>query len=96
MSRSVGPRGTFVVFAKRPEAGRVKTRLCPPLSPDQAADLYSEMLADVLAATAEFCAELDLTAVLSVDPPRLLPRCRRRRLPPFASCPSAEPASRNA
>lgn len=28
------------IFAKQPLAGRVKTRLCPPLSPRQAAELY--------------------------------------------------------
>jgi len=62
-------RGSLVVFAKRPEPGRVKTRLCPPLTDQQAAELYAEMLGDVLAATAAFCAELGLAAVLSVDPP---------------------------
>jgi rSAM/selenodomain-associated transferase 1 len=66
-------RGTLVVFAKRPEPGRVKTRLCPPLTPDQAAALYAEMLADVLQATADACNELELAAVLSVDPPEAGP-----------------------
>jgi hypothetical protein len=28
------------IFAKEPVAGRVKTRLCPPLTPAQAAQLY--------------------------------------------------------
>lgn len=28
------------IFAKQPLPGRVKTRLCPPLTPEQAADLY--------------------------------------------------------
>lgn len=62
-------RGHLVVFAKQPEPGRVKTRLCPPFSPEQAAAFYAEMLADVLAATAEFCAALKLAPVLAVDPP---------------------------
>jgi rSAM/selenodomain-associated transferase 1 len=39
----------LVVFAKAPEAGSVKTRLCPPLSPCQAAALAEAFLRDVLA-----------------------------------------------
>ena len=39
----------LIVFAKVPQPGAVKTRLCPPLSPEQAADLYAAMLADALA-----------------------------------------------
>jgi len=38
------------VFAKRPEPGRVKTRLSPALPADLACDLYRAMLADALAA----------------------------------------------
>ncbi len=40
-------RPLVVLFAKRPEPGRVKTRLCPPLTPDEAASLYGAMLDDV-------------------------------------------------
>jgi hypothetical protein len=39
-----------LVLAKEPVAGRVKTRLCPPCSPDQAAALAEAALADTLAA----------------------------------------------
>jgi hypothetical protein len=35
------------LFAKPVRPGRVKTRLTPPLSPDQAADLYGAFLADL-------------------------------------------------
>ena len=59
---------TIVVFAKAPQAGRVKTRMCPPLSLSQAAELYSHLLADVLAATAEIAIDLHLEAVLAVHP----------------------------
>ncbi|MHB2025967.1 MAG: TIGR04282 family arsenosugar biosynthesis glycosyltransferase [Elusimicrobiota bacterium] len=38
-----------VVFAKAPVPGRVKTRLCPPLSPGQAAQLYRAFIQDTLA-----------------------------------------------
>jgi hypothetical protein len=41
---------TIVVIAKRPVAGRVKTRLCPPLTPMQAADLAAAALADTVRA----------------------------------------------
>lgn len=36
------------IFTKLPEAGLAKTRLCPPLSPEQAAELAEAMLADVV------------------------------------------------
>ena len=38
------------MLAKAPRAGRVKTRLCPPLTPALAAALAAEALADTLAA----------------------------------------------
>ena len=44
----------LIVFAKAPEPGRVKTRLCPPLTPVQAADLYAAFLGDALDAYAQF------------------------------------------
>ncbi|PNU20376.1 hypothetical protein C2E25_07370 [Geothermobacter hydrogeniphilus] len=37
------------VFAKRPLPGRVKTRLCPPCSPEQAAALYAACLDETVA-----------------------------------------------
>ncbi|WP_174824111.1 TIGR04282 family arsenosugar biosynthesis glycosyltransferase [Pseudonocardia hydrocarbonoxydans] len=39
---------TLVVLAKAPEPGRVKTRLCPPVTPGQAADLAAAALLDTL------------------------------------------------
>jgi uncharacterized protein len=41
-----------MVIAKAPEPGRVKTRLCPPCTPAQAAALAAAALADTLAAAA--------------------------------------------
>lgn len=38
----------LLIFAKQPVPGRVKTRLSPPLSPDDAARLYDCMLADTI------------------------------------------------
>ncbi|HZB50595.1 MAG TPA: glycosyltransferase, partial [Mycobacteriales bacterium] len=40
----------LLVLAKAPVPGRVKTRLCPPCTPDQAAALAAAALADTLAA----------------------------------------------
>lgn len=43
----------LLVVAKAPVAGRVKTRLCPPFTPVQAAQLAEAALCDTLAAVAE-------------------------------------------
>jgi uncharacterized protein len=40
--------GAMMVIAKTPEAGRVKTRLCPPLSLEQACDVAWACLLDTL------------------------------------------------
>jgi uncharacterized protein len=44
----VTARLALLVLAKAPEPGRVKTRLCPPVSPAQAADLAAAALLDTL------------------------------------------------
>ncbi|MBW1991799.1 MAG: TIGR04282 family arsenosugar biosynthesis glycosyltransferase [Deltaproteobacteria bacterium] len=41
-------RALLLIFAKEPVPGQVKTRLSPPLSPAQAAELYRCFLADVM------------------------------------------------
>jgi hypothetical protein len=61
-------RGTVIVFAKVPEPGRVKTRLQPAFSAEQAAEFYAAMLSDVLEATAAFACELEITAVVAIHP----------------------------
>jgi uncharacterized protein len=42
----VPPGATLIVLAKRPVAGLVKTRLCPPCTPDEAASVAAAALAD--------------------------------------------------
>lgn len=37
-----------MVFAKAPVEGEVKTRLCPPLTPDEAASLHGSLVMDML------------------------------------------------
>jgi len=75
--------GAVVVFARRPAAGRVKTRLSPPLSPAQAAELYRAMLADVLEATAGFAERLRLAPVLAVTPPEACAELARHAPPAY-------------
>lgn len=57
----------LVVFAKVPRAGRVKTRLCPPLTPDEAAALYDAFLRDALDRYAAWGAEMGVRVRLYLD-----------------------------
>ena len=41
-------RSVVVIMAKQPAVGRTKTRLCPPLSPVEAAELYRALLDDTI------------------------------------------------
>ncbi len=47
---SAAPKPVLGIFAKEPIPGQVKTRLCPPLSPTEAAELYQVMLEETVAA----------------------------------------------
>ena len=72
-------RPALLVFAKVPEPGRVKTRLCPPLAPAQAAALYDAFLRDALDRYAALAAAPGGPAVrlhlagAAVVPPGLVP-----------------------
>ena len=44
-------RAALVIFAKAPIPGEVKTRLCPPLTPDEAATLHGSFVLDMLERT---------------------------------------------
>ncbi|HEV8539891.1 MAG TPA: TIGR04282 family arsenosugar biosynthesis glycosyltransferase [Nitrospiraceae bacterium] len=44
-------QAALIIFAKAPIPGQVKTRLCPPLTPDEAATLHGSMVLDVLERT---------------------------------------------
>jgi rSAM/selenodomain-associated transferase 1 len=72
-----------VVFAKRPAPGAVKTRMCPPLSPEQAAALYAAMLDDVLATTAAAAEEAGAATWLAVHPADALEELAARCPPGF-------------
>jgi rSAM/selenodomain-associated transferase 1 len=55
----------LIIFAKEPRPGQVKTRLCPPLSPEAAARLYQFFLQDILEEMARLP---DLSLALAYTP----------------------------
>lgn len=62
----------LLVIAKAPVPGRAKTRLCPPLRPEQAAAVAEAALADTLAAVTATAARRRVL-VLDGEPGRWLP-----------------------
>lgn len=50
----------MVIFAKAPIPGQVKTRLCPPLTPDEAATLHGSLVLDTLERTKTAAGKLKL------------------------------------
>ena len=64
---------SLLVIAKAPVPGRVKTRLCPPCSPAEAAELAAAALADTLAAGARSRRARRRVLVLDGDPGGWIP-----------------------
>jgi glycosyltransferase A (GT-A) superfamily protein (DUF2064 family) len=62
----------LLVLAKEPRPGWVKTRLCPPCSPGEAAELAAASLADTLAA-ARLCGAGEVVLALDGQPGEWLP-----------------------
>jgi len=62
-------RAQLLVLAKTPAPGRVKTRLCPPYTPEQAARIAAAALADTLDSVA---ARRDTAADLSGGKPQAI------------------------
>ncbi len=54
------PHAALVIFAKAPIPGEVKTRLCPPLTPDEAATLHGSFVLDMLERSKTAVAKLKL------------------------------------
>ena len=54
------PHAALVIFAKAPIPGEVKTRLCPPLTPDEAATLHGSFVLDMLERSTTAVAKLKL------------------------------------
>lgn len=76
--RETSPGGVLVLFAKEPTPGKVKTRMTPPFSPQQAAELYDGLLMDTLAASQSMAQDHGLHFVLAIDPPESLEAFRAR------------------
>ena len=57
MTARRAPERRLLVFGKRPEPGRTKTRLAPDLGEEAAATLYAAFLADTLAAARAVCGD---------------------------------------
>ena len=56
----LAPHTALVIFAKAPIPGEVKTRLCPPLTPDEAATLHGSFVLDMLERSKLAVAKLQL------------------------------------
>ena len=59
-SRHQGVDSALVIFAKAPIPGEVNTRLCPPLTPDEAATLHGSFVLDMLERSKTAVAKLKL------------------------------------
>ncbi len=59
----------LTIITKTPEAGRVKTRLCPPCTPQQAADVAAAALADTIEAVDQLVGTgaIDVRRVMLLD-----------------------------
>lgn len=53
-------QAALAIFAKAPVPGQVKTRLCPPLTPDEAATLHGSFVLDTLERTQTAATKLKL------------------------------------
>ncbi len=66
-------QNALAVFAKAPIAGQVKTRLCPPLTCEEAAELYRCFLIDTVSRAATLA---DVHIFLAITPPQSTPLFR--------------------
>ena len=67
------PLTALLVMAKEPIAGRTKTRLTPPLTPEEAADLYACMLRDTVNAVREAAQVTAFTPFIAYYPEEARP-----------------------
>jgi uncharacterized protein len=71
MTAGDASRVAVAIMAKAPRAGEVKTRLCPPLSPAEAAELYCCFLRDKIAQVRTLPAASPVIAFTPADSRRL-------------------------
>ena len=83
-------RGWLVIFAKTPAPGQVKTRLSPPFSPVEAAELYRCLLLDALDESSLAATELECDAVIAVDPAGAAMEIVSHAPPGFRAIPQGE------
>ncbi|MDQ6616950.1 MAG: DUF2064 domain-containing protein [Actinomycetota bacterium] len=69
----MNPLRHLLVMAKSPVPGQVKTRLCPPCSPEEAAEVAAAALADTLDAVAACRADRKILALAGEPGPWLPP-----------------------
>jgi uncharacterized protein len=68
MSKVLEPSCAIGIMAKAPQAGRSKTRLCPPLLPEQAAALSAAFLLDTAESIAAAARSRTITAYAAYAP----------------------------
>lgn len=56
----------IVVMAKQPVVGKTKTRLCPPFTPEQAADCFEALMRDTIHLTSQL---LNTQTAVAISPP---------------------------
>jgi rSAM/selenodomain-associated transferase 1 len=64
----------LIIMAKEPKIGSTKTRLCPPLTFEEAAKLYEAMLLDTIEMASGF---KDIDLAIAVTPPQATPYFER-------------------
>jgi len=67
--RGASSQCALAVMTKAPQAGRVKTRLVPPLTPAQAAELNKRFLRDTAVAISNACSRRPVGAANASHPP---------------------------
>lgn len=67
-SKNAGGRCALAVMTKVPQAGQVKTRLVPPLAPDEAAELNKAFLRDTAAAISNAASSEDACGIAVYTP----------------------------
>jgi hypothetical protein len=82
----VSSRSVLGLFAKQPVRGQVKTRMSPPLTPEEAARLYEAMLLDVIE---QHCAPAEFEVALWCAPAEASAWFEARVPPHFRVIPQA-------